>query len=199
MTDATAAATRPFSVLFVCTGNICRSALGAQLLKARLDAAGVTAGGHLIRVSSAGTGMQPELVMPPEVIEQSRRFGGDPSGHVPRQLNRDIVADADLILTATREHRSDVARLLPRASRVTFTVPQFARLIAETEPAVDLWELVAEVAAERGLVPPPANPDDDDIEDPYRRSAETYERVGAQIDALIEVIVTHLARSGDRR
>lgn len=199
MTDATAAATRPFSVLFVCTGNICRSALGAQLLKARLDAAGVTAGGHLIRVSSAGTGMQPELVMPPEVFEQSRRFGGDPSGHVPRQLNRDIVADADLILTATREHRSDVARLLPRASRVTFTVPQFARLIAETEPAVDLWELVAEVAAERGLVPPPANPDDDDIEDPYRRTAETYERVGAQIDALIEVIVTHLARSGDRR
>ena len=199
MTDATTAVTRPFSVLFVCTGNICRSALGAQLLKARLDAAGVTAGGHLIRVSSAGTGMQPELVMPPEVVEQSRRFGGDPSGHVARQLDRDIVADADLILTATREHRSDVARLLPRASRVTFTVPQFARLIAETEPAADLWELVAEVAAERGLVPPPANADDDDIEDPYRRGAETYERVGAQIDALIEVIVTHLARSGDRR
>ncbi|WP_426737842.1 low molecular weight phosphatase family protein [Plantibacter sp. 2H11-2] len=199
MTDATTADTRPFSVLFVCTGNICRSALGAQLLKARLDAAGVTAGGHLIRVSSAGTGAQPELVMPPEVVEQSRRFGGDPSGHVARQLDRDIVADADLILTATREHRSDVARLLPRASRVTFTVPQFARLVAETEPAADLWELAAEVAAERGLVPPPANADDDDIEDPYRRSAETYERVGAQIDALIEVIVTHLARSGDRR
>ncbi|MBF4566504.1 low molecular weight phosphatase family protein [Plantibacter sp. VKM Ac-2876] len=199
MTDATTAVTRPFSVLFVCTGNICRSALGAQVLKARLDAAGVTARGHLIRVSSAGTGMQSELVMPPEVVEQSRRFGGDPSGHVARQLDRDIVADADLILTATREHRSDVARLLPRASRVTFTVPQFARLIAETEPAADLWELVAEVAAERGLVPPPANADDDDIEDPYRRSAETYERVGTQIDALIEVIVTHLARSGDRR
>lgn len=199
MTDATTAVTRPFSVLFVCTGNICRSALGAQLLKARLDAAGVTAGGHLIRVASAGTGMQAGLTMPPEVVEQSRRFGGDPSGHVARQLDRDIVADADLILTATREHRSDVARLLPRASRVTFTVPQFARLVAETEPAADLWELVAEVAAERGLVPPPANADDDDIEDPYRRSAETYERVGTQIDALIEVIVTHLARSGDRR
>ncbi|MBD8467486.1 low molecular weight phosphatase family protein [Plantibacter sp. CFBP 8798] len=199
MTDATTAVTRPFSVLFVCTGNICRSALGAQLLKARLDGAGITAGGHLIRVSSAGTGMQAGLTMPSEVVEQSRRFGGDPSNHVARQLDRDIVAEADLILTATREHRSDVARLLPRASRVTFTVPQFARLVAETEPAADLWELVAEVAAERGLVPPPANADDDDIEDPYRRSAETYARVGAQIDALIEVIVTHLARSGDRR
>lgn len=199
MTDATATAIRQFSVLFVCTGNICRSALGAQLLKARLDGAGVTAGGHLIRVSSAGTGMQPELTMPPEVVEQSRRFGGDPSNHVARQLDRDIVAEADLILTATREHRSDVARLLPRASRVTFTVPQFARLIAETEPAADLRELVASVAAERGLVPPPANPDDDDIEDPYRRSPETYERVGAQIDEFIDIIATHLAQSGDRR
>ncbi|SKC70386.1 low molecular weight phosphatase family protein [Plantibacter cousiniae (nom. nud.)] len=199
MTDATTAVTRQFSVLFVCTGNICRSALGAQLLKARLDGAGVTAGGHLIRVSSAGTGMQPELTMPREVVEQSRRFGGDPSNHVARQLDRDIVAEADLILTATREHRSDVARLLPRASRVTFTVPQFARLIAETEPAADLRELVASVAAERGLVPPPANPDDDDIEDPYRRSSETYERVGAQIKEFIDIIATHLAQSGDRR
>ncbi|WP_285037438.1 low molecular weight phosphatase family protein [Plantibacter sp. ME-Dv--P-095] len=200
MTDGTTTTdTRPFSILFVCTGNICRSALGAQLLTARLDEAGVTAGGHLIRVTSAGTGMEPELVMPAEVAEQSRRFGGDPSGHVPRQLDRDIVADADLILTATRAHRSDVARLLPRASRVTFTVPQFARLVAETEPATDLWALVAEVAAERGLVPPPEIPDADDIEDPYRRSTETYERVGEQIRGFIDVIARHLAQSGDRR
>lgn len=198
MTDVTTSPSRPFSVLFVCTGNICRSALGAQLLTARLDAAGATAGGHLIRVSSAGTGMQPELVMPSEVVEQSLRFGGDPSGHVPRQLDRELVADADLILTATREHRSAVARLLPRASRITFTVPQFARLVSETEPAADPWRLVAEVAAERGLVPPPENADDDDIEDPYRRSSETYERVGEQIRDLVDLIAARLAQAGDR-
>jgi protein-tyrosine phosphatase len=71
--------------------------------------------------------------------------------------------------------------------------------VTETEPAADLWALVAEVAAERGLVPPPENPDDDDIEDPYRRSTETYERVGEQIRGFIDVIATRLAQSGDRR
>lgn len=189
---------RPFSVLFVCTGNICRSALGAQILAARLGATGVTAGGRPITVSSAGTGVGQGLVMPPEVVEQSIRFGGSPDGHMPTPLDRDLVAGADLILTATRDHRSAVARMLPRASRITFTVPQFARLVADAPEAADPWELVAEVAAQRGSVPPPEDPDEDDIEDPYRRGSGTYERVGDQIHGLVEIIAERLARAGDR-
>lgn len=201
MTQAATDAIRPFSVMFVCTGNICRSALAAQLLRARLEAVGTTVGGQPIIVSSAGTGVEPGLQMPLEVVEQSRRYGGDPTGHVPTALDRDSVAGADLILTATRAHRSDVARLLPRASRVTFTLPQFARLIAETaaEDASDLHTLVADAAAERGLVPPPRNADEDDVEDPYRRSSETYARVGERIRDLVDVIGTRMISSGDRR
>lgn len=200
MTEAVSDATRPFTVLFVCTGNICRSALAEQLLRARLDAAGTTVDGRPIRVSSAGTGVVSGLKMPAEVVEQSRRFGADPTGHLPKALTRDAVAEADLILTATRDHRSDVARLLPRASRVTFTVPQFARLVAETdEDVTDLHTLVADAAAERGLVPPPEHADDDDIEDPYRRSTETYERVGERIRTLVDGIATRMNAAGDRR
>lgn len=201
MTEAVPDATRPFTVLFVCTGNICRSALGAQLLRARLDAADTTVDGLPIRVSSAGTGVEPGLEMPHEVVEQSRRFGGDPTGHVPTALTRDIVADADLILTATRAHRSDVARLLPRASRITFTLPQFARLVTETEADAgsDLRALVADAAAERGLVAPPPHADDDDVEDPYRRSPETYERVGDRVKDLVDVIAARMISSGDHR
>ncbi|OII43513.1 hypothetical protein [Plantibacter sp. MMLR14_011] len=198
MTGSSGTHERPFSVLFVCTGNICRSALGAQILAAKLAAAGVTAGGRPIAVSSAGTGVGQGLEMPLEVVEQSRRFGGSPEGHVPTALDRDLVADADLILTATREHRSVVARLLPRASRVTFTVPQFARLVVEAPAVSDPWTLVDEVAAQRGSVPPPEDPEDDDIEDPYRRSATTYERVGDQIHDHVSVIADRLAQAGDR-
>lgn len=198
MTGSLGTTDQPFSVLFVCTGNICRSALGAQILSARLTADGVTAGGRPIVVSSAGTGTEQGLAMPPEVVEQSIRFGGSPQGHVPMPLDRDLVAGADLILTATRDHRSAVARLLPRASRITFTVPQFARLVAEAPDAADPWELVAEVAAQRGSVAPPENADDDDIEDPYRRGAGTYARVGDQIHDLVTTIADRLARTGDR-
>ncbi|MGG7452667.1 low molecular weight phosphatase family protein [Plantibacter auratus] len=198
MTGSSGTHHRPFSVLFVCTGNICRSALGAQILTARLAAAGVTAGGRPIAVSSAGTGVGQGLEMPQEVVEQSRRFGGSPEGHVPTALDRDLVADADLILTATREHRSIVARFLPRASRVTFTVPQFARLVAETPAVSNPWTLVDEVAAQRGSIPPPEDPEDDDIEDPYRRSAVVYARVGDQIHDHVSVIADRLAQAVER-
>ncbi|MGK9147402.1 low molecular weight phosphatase family protein [Plantibacter flavus] len=198
MTGSPATAARPFSVLFVCTGNICRSALGAQILSARLTADGVTARGRPIAVSSAGTGVGQGLEMPPEVVAQSIRFGGSPEGHVPTALDRDLVAGVDLILTATRDHRSVVARLLPRASRITFTIPQFARLTADAPEVTDPWELVAAVAAQRGSVMPPERPEDDDIDDPYRRSESTYARVGEQIHGLVEVIASRLVQAGDR-
>ncbi|WP_431030735.1 low molecular weight phosphatase family protein [Plantibacter sp. RU18] len=198
MTGSSATTDRPFTVLFVCTGNICRSALGAQILSARLAAADVTGGGHPIVVSSAGTGVGQGLTMPDEVVEQSIRFGGSPEGHVPTPLDRDLVAGADLILTATRDHRSDVARMLPRASRITFTMPQFARLAADAPAVDDPWELVNEVAAQRGSVAPPEQAEEDDIEDPYRRGTATYARVGDQIHELVSLIADRLAQAGDR-
>jgi len=182
-------------VLFVCSGNLCRSPLGAQVLAARLgpDATAFV-------VESAGTIADDGAAMDGAAAAQSVRLGGTPSEHRSRYLTAAIVDDADLVLTAERSHRAAVVSLAPRATKRTFTVREFARVLTGLEPD-DLADistpqaLVAWVARLRGTVPPPASPADDDIDDPYRRSEATHERVADELDASVAVIANALRAS----
>jgi protein-tyrosine phosphatase len=185
-------------VLVVCTGNIARSPLAERLLQARLDAAGVDA-----VVSSAGTGALVGRPMTPEAAEIATRLGANPDGHVARQLTPQLLADADLVLTASRPHRAEVASLLPKASRKSFTMREFAR-VAEylaNDPTADVppgavgspAALIESVALSRGFAPPPETPEDDNVVDPYRRPIEVYDEAGRLIDAATASIVTALA------
>ncbi|GAA3340659.1 low molecular weight phosphatase family protein [Curtobacterium pusillum] len=179
-------------ILFVCSGNLCRSALGAQVLVARLgpDASA-------FEVESAGTIAQDDTPMDDAAAAQSSRLGGDPSSHRSRYLTASIAGAADLVLAAERSHRAAVVSLAPRAAKRAFTIKQFARVLEGLEPG-DLSgvgtaeELVERVARLRGTVPPPADPADDDIDDPYRRSEATHVRVADEIDAALVVIADAL-------
>jgi protein-tyrosine phosphatase len=179
-------------ILFVCSGNICRSPLGAQVLEARL---GPAASAHVIE--SAGTIADDGAAMDGAAAAQSARLGGDPSAHRSRYLTESIAASADLVLTAERSHRAAVVSLAPRAAKRAFTIKQFARVLGGLEPG-DLDgvtsgpELVDRVARLRGTVPPPADPADDDVDDPYRRSEATHARVADEIDAALAVIAEAL-------
>lgn len=111
-------------ILLVCTGNMCRSPLAEQLLRARLEALGLQA-----EVESAGTRAMVANPMTTEAAAQSLAHGARSTKHAARQLTEHIVGAADLILTATRDHRREVVTLLPKATRYTFTLNQFARLV----------------------------------------------------------------------
>ncbi len=112
------------------------------------------------------------------------------------------LASAGLILGATRDHRRQIVSMYPKASRVAFTIPEFARLFdnlvsdaAAVEWLRGLWgqpifaaEVVAGVSSRRGLVRPD-NASDDDVVDPYRRSQATYDAVGEVLaDAAASVL-----------
>lgn len=176
----------PFTILTVCTGNICRSPLAESLL--RMVLVGLPA-----RVHSAGTAA---LVGEP-MSEQNRVIAvelgvTDAEAHRARQLTVEHVRDADLVLALSREHRRSVVELLPRMSRKVFTLREFARL----SEACDLSELatgpdvgietrmrqaVDLVAQLRGSIPPPTDPLEDDVVDPYRQSDEVYAHSAQQL------------------
>lgn len=191
-TDPAEQGRRAATILTVCSGNICRSPLAEQLLRARLDDVAPR-----VNVASAGTIADDGVPMDAQAGELSRRYGGDPEPHRSRLLNERQIMTADLVLTATRAHRAAVVSLVPRASRYTFTLPQFASLLQQLDDDElaglrDLPALVEAAAAHRGFALPGAHADADDIEDPYRQHADVYERVGAQIDELVADIATSI-------
>lgn len=186
------------SILVVCTGNVCRSPLAEQLLAARLAAAGITAS-----VTSGGTAALVGQAMTQEASALSVRYGGVPDRHVARQLTPSLIDDADLVLTATREHRAAVASLVPRSARRAYTLAEFARIAEFLESSPEGAESLASVASpvdvigaismSRGFAAPPAWPTDDDIVDPYGRPAEIYEESARVIDAAVTAVVRALS------
>ena len=145
--SATGQAAAP-RILIVCTGNICRSPLAEQLLRENLRAAGIDA-----VVTSAGTHAMTGSAMTPEAATLSLQYGASTTEHVARQLTKKLIADADLVLTATRDHRREVVTLLPKATRYTFTLNQFARLVAPA-PVTDAPSSAAVPAAARPMTEP---------------------------------------------
>ena len=187
--------TPPLNILIVCTGNICRSPLAEKLLQSRLTAAGIPA-----IVTSAGTRAMVDQPMTDEAAFLATQYGAEPTLHAAQQLTAARIAAADLVLTATREHRGEVVSLHPRAHRYAYTLNQFARLVsvAELVETPTINNFLSEISARKGLSLPATRLEDDNIEDPYLRSAEVYDRVGAVIDKSVSIITTALATAIDR-
>ncbi|SFT34041.1 protein-tyrosine phosphatase [Geodermatophilus amargosae] len=124
------------TVLLVCTGNICRSALAERLGRAYLDEA---FGGRTseIRLRSAGTHAVVGSSMHPDSARVLLSLGGDPTGFRARLLRQELIGDADLVLTMTRAHRRDVLTLAPRALSRTFTLREAADLVGQIPEDVD--------------------------------------------------------------
>ena len=183
-----------FSILFVCTGNICRSPLGERLLHARLRA---TLGdrAQTFAVGSAGTHGWEGAAMDPTAAAELVRLGGDPTDFRGRQLTAELIAAADLVLTATRVHRRAVLGELPEALRRTFTMTEFAHLVTDAETADRPTSaespagLVAWAASHRGS----ATLDDYDVADPYGASQAVHQRVADHISTCVDQTVTALA------
>ena len=94
-------------ILFVCTGNTCRSPLAALYVKKQLEndprfeirSAGLaTFGGSRISEASA-------VIL--------RRFGIDATAFRSRQATRELLRTSDLIVTVTEAHRAHLAQIVP--------------------------------------------------------------------------------------
>lgn len=99
---------QPFSVLVVCSGNICRSPMAEHMLRRAFADAGLSAG---VTVSSAGTGGWHVGAPASSGTVRILAEAGYPSEHAARQVTRQMLDDTDLVLAADRGHLTELAEL----------------------------------------------------------------------------------------
>lgn len=190
--------TGTFTVLVVCVGNVCRSPQAERVLRMRFSEL-LPDDRSAFDASSAGVAAMVGSSMNESAAAELRRLGGDPDGFTSRDLDDRMVAGADLVLTATRQLRSRVLEDAPRALRRTFTLTEFAALVApgsglgDTPP--DATSLVKQAASQRNAVAVAEY----DVTDPIGRSQECHREVAELIERSCTVIARALADTRSTR
>ena len=147
-------------ILFVCTGNSCRSVMAEHLLRHALGRAGM----NTIHVESAGVfaidGMSPTRETQRVLLE----VGIDCSNHHARALTAEMIEAADLILAMEPFHIEEIVRRAPSAKDKVHLLRAYVLPSGE---------------ASRGLA----------IPDPIGKPLEVYEVCFAEIREAIERVV----------
>lgn len=118
-------------VLFICTGNTCRSAMAAGLARHLLAGDG----DFRTLVLSAGVQALPGAPATGEAVGALADEGIDIAGHRARLLTPELAARATLILTMTGAHKREVLRTAPEAATKTFTLTEYSGLSGDlTDP-----------------------------------------------------------------
>ncbi len=155
-------------VLLVCTGNICRSPLAEAIMHRVLHDRGING----VEVGSAGTGAWDGAPASEGAYLVGLERGLDLSGHRAQLLTRELVEQADLILTMARHHRARVDELGGEGHVF----------------------VLGEYAGREG--------DEAEVSDPFGGDIDVYRDTCAELETLIAAAVDRVVqegRRGDRR
>ncbi len=168
----------PYRILLVCSGNTCRSSMAEAILRDALSRQW-PAGLERIEVHSAGTSAAAGLPASAHAVAALREMSLDISGHSSRPATPEVLRQAALVLTMTRGHKAQVERLLEDAAA--------AGAPPESASAPRVFTLL-EYAYQGG---PEAQ---QDIEDPFGASVDTYRATAAVLAQAIDRVVQRLQR-----
>ena len=115
------------TILFVCTGNVCRSPMAEGIFRQAVRGRGD------FRVCSAGLGAPEGQPPSPFAAQAVKELGIDISAGRSQTLTPELVHQADYIFGMTHSHVETVALLYPRAAEKTFLLREFDETLDQFE------------------------------------------------------------------
>src|SRR5271154_5277107 len=107
------------TILFICTGNVCRSPMAEALFRH------ATKGRGEFRVLSAGIGAMDGQPPTQHSVTAMRELGMDISAQRSRMLMGELVRQADFIFGMTHGHVDTIALMYPQAAEKNFLLREF--------------------------------------------------------------------------
>ncbi len=170
------AADSPLAVLVVCTANICRSPMGAALLRHR-----ATEAEFPIEVSSAGFLFDGESAAADSIAVMAE-LGIDISAHRSRIIDPEMVRAADLVVTMERTHARSLVVEAPESAHKIHTIGAAVRGLTRSQRGT-IKERIDRLGGDRQAADLLGR-GDDEVGDPYGRPRKLHRHTADQLDRL---------------
>lgn len=172
-----------FRVLFVCTGNICRSAMAEVVLNQHFEAAGLDAVATSVGISDEEHGNPIDY----RAQRTLKAAGYDIPNHFARQITAQDLKDCDLVLAMTSNHYAAVERLAAHTHIDVIENPQVG-----DERSTDLRMFRAMDPALAG-----ARRRELDVPDPWYGTQQDFEDTLDVIESVADYIVEHAREASE--
>lgn len=147
-------------IMFVCTGNICRSAMAHWLMKKKIEDKKI----KNIEVYSCGVFAYPEDMPTDAAIEVMEEYGVDLKKHRATQIQSSKIEKMDLILCMTYSQKYSVCQMYPELKDKVYTLKEYVKFDEK-------------------------DPSNIDISDPWGYEIQVYRLCAAIIDNCIDKLI----------
>ncbi|WP_044641340.1 low molecular weight protein arginine phosphatase [Risungbinella massiliensis] len=155
-------------VLFVCTGNTCRSPMAAEMMRQLAKEYQVE-----VEVKSAGIAAFPGSPAS-DHTQTILRDKGWSDHHVAQSMDQKLVDWADIVLTMTSYHRDVIREHYEASLPKTYTLAEYAHSLSPSEQAMKSI----------------------DIQDPFGGDLSIYRQCGEEIEEAIRIILRYWTTKG---